>query len=60
MALITGIIYFGQEYNTEGIQNVNGAIFLMLVNQSFDNMFPVVNVSVRLYFLQNFRILLFR
>ena len=25
--------------------NVNGAIFLMLTNQTFSNMFPVVNVS---------------
>merc|ERR1712150_124953 len=45
LAIILGIIYLNQNYNTnEGIMNVNGAIFLMLTNQTFSNMFPVVNV----------------
>ena len=46
IAVILGIIYLGQDYRTkEGIRNITGALFLMLTNQTFSNMFPVVQVS---------------
>ena len=45
LALILGIIYYGQDHSREGIQNITGALFLMLTNQTFSNMFPVVQVS---------------
>ena len=44
MAIILGILYLGQEENQVGIQNINGALFLMLTNMTFSNMFSVVNV----------------
>jgi len=44
MAFILGILYLGQEENQVGIQNINGALFLMLTNMTFSNMFSVVNV----------------
>lgn len=44
IAVILGIIYFGQDYSRDGIQNITGALFLMLTNQTFSNMFPVVQV----------------
>ena len=46
IAVILGIIYLDQDYTTkEGIRNITGALFLMLTNQTFSNMFPVVQVS---------------
>ena len=48
IAVILGIIYFGQDFNSkEGVRNITGAIFLMLTNQTFSNMFPVVQVSYK-------------
>jgi len=45
IAVILGIIYLNQDYTTkEGIRNITGALFLMLTNQTFSNMFPVVQV----------------
>ena len=44
IALILGVIYYGQENNQSGIMNINGALFLLLTNMSFSNMFAVVNV----------------
>ena len=44
MAVILGILYLGQEETQVGIQNINGALFLMLTQMSFGNMFSVVNV----------------
>merc|ERR1712037_267213 len=44
MAIILGILYLGQKENQVGIQNINGALFLMLTNMTFSNMFSVVNV----------------
>ena len=42
--MILGVIYYGQEENQTGIVNINGALFLLLTNMSFSNMFAVVNV----------------
>ena len=44
IALILGVIYYGQENTQSGIMNINGALFLLLTNMSFSNMFAVVNV----------------
>lgn len=44
VAVILGILYLGQEETQVGIQNINGALFLMLTQMSFGNMFSVVNV----------------
>lgn len=45
MALLLGVVYFQQEYNQEGIMNINGALFIILSNITFVNAFSVVNVS---------------
>lgn len=44
IALVLGVIYLGQEENQEGIMNINGALFLLLTNTTFQNMFAVINV----------------
>lgn len=46
IAVILGILYLGQENDQNGIMNINGAIFLLLTNMTFSNMFAVVNVSL--------------
>ena len=45
IALILGIIYFGQKNDQAGVMNINGALFLLITNMTFSNMFAVVNVS---------------
>lgn len=38
-------MYFGQDYKTiEGVQSINGALFLIITNMTFSNMFAVINV----------------
>ncbi|KAG8229498.1 hypothetical protein J437_LFUL010073 [Ladona fulva] len=44
VALLLGIVYFGQELSQEGVMNINGAIFLFLTNMTFQNVFAVINV----------------
>ena len=49
IALVLGIIYLGQRgdngYDQQSVQNVNGALFLLLTNMTFSNMFAVVQVG---------------
>jgi hypothetical protein len=45
IALVLGVIYLNQDYNQAGVMNINGALFLLLTNTTFQNMFAVVNVS---------------
>ncbi|CAL4129612.1 unnamed protein product, partial [Meganyctiphanes norvegica] len=42
MSIITGLIYLGQDINQDGIMNINGAIFLIIINMSFGNIISVV------------------
>jgi hypothetical protein len=35
LALILGIIYLQQELSQSGIQNINGALFILLTNLTF-------------------------
>ncbi|CAG0902373.1 unnamed protein product [Darwinula stevensoni] len=44
VAVLLGIIYLRQDYTTEGVMNLNGALFLFLTNMTFQNAFAVVNV----------------
>lgn len=44
VAIMIGIIYFGQELNEDGVMNINGAIFIFLSNMTFQNVFAVINV----------------
>ncbi|XP_076032219.1 eye pigment precursor family transporter white [Oratosquilla oratoria] len=43
IALIIGLVYLGQKYTQESITNINGALFLLLTNMTFQNVFGVVN-----------------
>lgn len=42
IALIIGMIYFDQEMNQQGIQNLNGALFLILTQLSFSSTMVVI------------------
>ena len=52
-----GALYFGQDndgtYGQKEIMNINGAMFLLLTNMTFSNMFAVVNVSNVSFFLDH-------
>ncbi|XP_063889214.1 protein white-like isoform X3 [Scylla paramamosain] len=43
IALLIGIIYFRQQLTQEGVTNINGALFLLLTNMTFQNVFGVIN-----------------
>lgn len=45
VALVVGVIFYGQELTQDGVMNINGAIFLFLTNMTFQNVFSVANVS---------------
>jgi len=44
ISLIFGCVYYGQKLDQFGIMNINGALFIAIVNLSFGNLFPVINV----------------
>ena len=54
IAIIIGILFVDQDYNKEGIMNVNGALFMMIVDQSFSNMLFVMNVSYHILYIYMF------
>ena len=43
IGLILGVIYQSQELDQAGIQNVNGAIFVIVTNLSFGSIFGICN-----------------
>lgn len=44
MALILGLFFLRQNYDQRGLMNINGAMFIFLVNLTVQNAFAVVNV----------------
>nr|CAD7432308.1 unnamed protein product [Timema monikensis] len=44
VGLLIGVIYYGQELNQNGVMNINGAIFVLITNMTFQNVFAVINV----------------
>ena len=44
LALILGVVYLQQDLDQKGIQNINGALFVLLTNLSFGNIFAVANI----------------
>ncbi|KAB0792488.1 hypothetical protein PPYR_04282 [Photinus pyralis] len=44
LAIVVAIVYFGQSLTEEGVMNINGAIYLLILNMSFQNVIPVINV----------------
>ncbi|KAF2358413.1 ABC-2 type transporter [Trinorchestia longiramus] len=43
IAVLLGIIYFQQTPSQDTVTNINGAIFLLLTNMTFQNVFGVIN-----------------
>ena len=43
IGLLFGLIYLKLDVDQEGVQNINGVLFLLITNVSFSNMFPVIN-----------------
>ncbi|XP_066997539.2 protein white-like [Anabrus simplex] len=44
VALLVGVIYYGQQLTQDGVKNINGAVFVFLTNMTFQNVFAVINV----------------
>lgn len=58
ISLLTGMIYFGQRMDQDGVMNINGAIFIFLTNMTFQNVFAVINVghnAALFKFIQSFK-----
>lgn len=45
VALLMGIVYWKQQLDQKGIMNINGAIFILMINLTFMNIFSVINVN---------------
>lgn len=45
VALLIGVIFYGQILDQDGVMNMNGSLFLFLTNMTFQNVFAVINVS---------------
>lgn len=45
VSLMIGLIYFGQDYDQDGVMNINGALFICISNMTFQNVFAVITVS---------------
>ncbi|KAI2801386.1 ATPase [Blomia tropicalis] len=43
VALLMGIVYWKQQLDQKGIMNINGAIFILMINLTFMNIFSVIN-----------------
>jgi len=51
MSLTVGIVFMGQKFNQDGIQNINGANFNVMMNLSFGNAVGTVHVIETLLYL---------
>jgi hypothetical protein len=51
ISLLFGLIYFQLKMNQKGVQNMAGVLFLCMTNNSFGNMFVVVNVRCVFFFI---------
>ncbi len=45
MSLLVGVIYFDQDYDQEGIQNIDGAMFWVAINQFFSTYTSMLTAS---------------
>ena len=44
IAIFAGLLYLGQPDGQKAVQNINGAIFLIITNATYSNAFSVINV----------------
>lgn len=49
MAIVIGMVYWQQELTTNGIRNINGALFTILLNLSFGNALSAIDVIPKIY-----------
>lgn len=49
VSLMIGLIYFGQDYDQDGVMNINGALFICISNMTFQNVFAVISVSTVMF-----------
>lgn len=47
IALLIALLYQGQELDPSSTLNIQGVIFLFLTNATFENVFAVINVSIK-------------
>ena len=45
VGMFVGLIYLQQSYNQKGVQNIDGALFMMQMMITFNTMFAVLSVS---------------
>ncbi|KAL5006434.1 hypothetical protein ScPMuIL_015240 [Solemya velum] len=43
-AIVFGLFFYKQDYNQEGVININGAIFLIIINMSIQHMMSAIRV----------------
>lgn len=46
VALLIALIYQGQSLDAQSAVNVQGVIFLLITNSTFENVFAVINVNL--------------
>ncbi len=46
LSVVFGLIYFQQKLDQTSVQNINGVLFLCVMNTTFSNLFAVVNVNL--------------
>ena len=44
VALMFGAIYYDQKLDKFGIMNINGALFVTVINLSFMNLYPIMTI----------------
>ena len=44
VALMFGAIYYDQKLDKFGIMNINGALFVSVINLSFMNLYPIMTI----------------
>ena len=47
LAVVSGFIFFRLELNQEGIQNMNGVLFICVINTTFGTIFHVIGTFPR-------------
>ncbi|XP_054160831.1 protein white-like [Oppia nitens] len=43
VSIVIGVVYFNQQLDPKGVMNINGALFLLLTNLTFQNAMAVIN-----------------
>lgn len=49
VSIIISVIYYGQKIDQDGVMNINGALFLLVTNMTFQNALAVINVRLPIF-----------